>query len=433
MDITRQRSGARAGVLRQAPKIRSACHRRHAIRSCQLSPSTAKPSLLLSASIRPTINRIRDSPRCRWCAAQPHQPASVGLVLFAGQAYCDELSGFLNGLFNRCSGQVDRFGVTIDVLQPPLTRHLWAAGLGVLIPLEISNDSSEDMPSVWMAGVFLDVKMFSNVPWIGHAPTLPPATAMRDDRFRPAKAFEFPTASEAAVPLWVGALAVTAPLAVCGGSSKRSARITIGDEVPWRPRQIHRHLTRATASILIRPAPSTLLPRLPRRRRTDDQHAPSRYVRFHDGHPSPSQNRTWKLPGADQPRQPSSLSCRQPRPAEARQPATKRFLARARRGSTDGFDPNDRAIAQAIAHGRLSSARLPKSFHPTNPTRDPDHTLRRITSRTLATRVSPLGDSNPRPLPYHGSALPAELRGRLELSVSSCGQLAYAERSRVSI
>ena len=124
-------------------------------------------------------------------------------------------------------------------------------------------------------------------------------------------------------PLWVGALAVTAPLAVCGGSSKRSARITIGDEVPWRPRQIHRHLTRATASILIRPAPSTLLPRLPRRRRTDDQHAPSRYVRFHDGHPSPSQNRTWKLPDADQPRQPSSLSCRQPRPAEARQPATK--------------------------------------------------------------------------------------------------------------
>ena len=48
----------------------------------------------------------------------------VGSVLLAGQASCDGLSGFLNGLFNRCSGQVDRFGVTIDVEQPPLTRSI---------------------------------------------------------------------------------------------------------------------------------------------------------------------------------------------------------------------------------------------------------------------------------------------------------------------
>jgi len=36
------------------------------------------------------------------------------------------------------------------------------------------------------------------------------------------------------------------------------------------------------------------------------------------------------------------------------------------------------------------------------------------TTRFAGTLQSPLTDSNRRPLPYHGSALPAELRGRLQ-------------------
>jgi hypothetical protein len=44
---------------------------------------------------------------------------------------------------------------------------------------------------------------------------------------------------------------------------------------------------------------------------------------------------------------------------------------------------------------------------------------------------SPLGDSNPRPLPYHGSALPTELRGRLQGFPGFAGPLAENGAARV--
>lgn len=44
-----------------------------------------------------------------------------------------------------------------------------------------------------------------------------------------------------------------------------------------------------------------------------------------------------------------------------------------------------------------------------------------IVLQALSRQPSPLGDSNPRPLPYHGSALPAELRGRFVQRIAPAG------------
>jgi hypothetical protein len=84
------------------------------------------------------------------------------------------------------------------------------------------------------------------------------------------------------------------------------------------------------------------------------------------------------------------------------------------------------ATAPGLGHPRPSTsrtmprrpARFPNDFHIGLRTTlaEPARTPKPPPARAI--RPSPLSDSNRRPLPYHGSALPAELRGRSELSVS---------------
>jgi hypothetical protein len=100
-----------------------------------------------------------------------------------------------------------------------------------------------------------------------------------------------------------------------------------------------------------------------------------------------------------------------PSPASEWMMSGSRGIARTSRTLRTANIPSSKAPSTSRTTPQLTQ-RSPNSFHrglragtaePARPPQPPP---------TKAIRQSPLSDSNRRPLPYHGSALPAELRGR---------------------
>ena len=79
------------------------------------------------------------------------------------------------------------------------------------------------------------------------------------------------------------------------------------------------------------------------------------------------------------------------------------------------FDPSQRRRAVDVireAREAVRTGAVPTEYPASRREEDGGVSLRRKVPSSSAFPESPLPDSNRRPLPYHGSALPTELRGQ---------------------
>jgi len=129
---------------------------------------------------------------------------------------------------------------------------------------------------------------------------------------------------------------------------------------------------------------------------------PSRYVRFHDGHPSPSQNRTWKLPGRDQ--SPTTIFTLSPTSQNCRRAANWADESHLPRVDAGALVAAIRAVDDSARRAGMRSLtrHASKKLPSTDPSVRPRSQEPPDPPNTKAIHRSPLSDSNRRPLPYHG-------------------------------